>query len=416
MDSTGSTDFVKARGRFPDCGARRGAGGAAVGKSIQTDLAIEPTPVKSGAPTVHRGDKVRVAPADESRLRAELSSRFGRNGIAGAPETQQQTTPVVSTDHPDLRTDRATRGQEFEMARQSEAQSAATGHASEDQVPKLNSGQIATRPIDAPDAGIPVGGASVAGQPDLKPLQQQAEAAASPFLTTRNGGYGARVRREEAPWVNRRSAREAADGNVREGFWANAEPLSQTQAGRIRTNTIQANPFAHLDRAIGASAQLLHASSRELDVGLRDPAMGWVEIKAHLASGQVSASLAADSHAAHSSLAAELPAMAQYLADRDIVVSRLAVESQAAQSNSHGGGHPGQAGAGDTGEGRKASEIRIDEPRVRPRSKPSSSRSAARRARSTSAPDTPQSNRQCRWRLLAAHLPGPKEPASQLEE
>ncbi|HTV04996.1 MAG TPA: flagellar hook-length control protein FliK [Acidobacteriaceae bacterium] len=103
-----------------------------------------------------------------------------------------------------------------------------------------------------------------------------------------------------------------------------------------------ASPFDRLDQ--GVSPVVLHAGSQHVEVGVHDPQLGWVEISAQNAAGHVDARLVAASGQTHSALAAQLPAIAQYLQERDVRVATLGVQHSAVQTNAGGGQAGGQSG------------------------------------------------------------------------
>jgi flagellar hook-length control protein FliK len=125
--------------------------------------------------------------------------------------------------------------------------------------------------------------------------------------------------------------------------------------------TASSNPFQRLDSG-EPPATLLHANAREVTVGVRDPSLGWVEIQTQSSSGHVSASLTAASAEARASLAAEVPAITQYLADRNVNVHSLGMSTS---SGAEGGGQQ-QSGPGHA-EQEKYSQGKISLPEtVRP--------------------------------------------------
>jgi hypothetical protein len=111
-------------------------------------------------------------------------------------------------------------------------------------------------------------------------------------------------------------------------------------------NTV--NPYQKLDQGVPAPSMVLTAGNNRMAVGVHDPALGWVEIKTQSAAGQVAASLVTASSQTHASLAAQLPSLTQFLAERDVRVGSLAVEQQPAGSSDGG-----RAGSGD-GQGSSA--------------------------------------------------------------
>jgi len=99
-----------------------------------------------------------------------------------------------------------------------------------------------------------------------------------------------------------------------------------------------ANAFQHLDAA-EAPATILHSSAHQFSVGVHDPSFGWLEVQTQSSAGHISATLTAASAEAHTSLAAQTPAITQYLAERNVSVHSLNVYTQAdTQSGASDGG------------------------------------------------------------------------------
>jgi flagellar hook-length control protein FliK len=106
-----------------------------------------------------------------------------------------------------------------------------------------------------------------------------------------------------------------------------------------------ADPFQRLDQAASPGA-VLHSASNRIEVGVHDPAMGWLEIRTQSAAGQLSAALVATSSEAHAALAAQLPGMTQYLADHDVKLNHVAVEQQPSGAGPDGHSSSRQDGGG----------------------------------------------------------------------
>lgn len=129
----------------------------------------------------------------------------------------------------------------------------------------------------------------------------------------------------------------AVDANVSNTLGAHVN--SSNMAGAMTGNETQysteskaqsvatSNLFQHLDSG-EPSATLLHANTHEVAVGIHDPSLGWVEIQAQSSAGHVSASVTTVTAAAHTSLAAEMPAITQYLADRNVNIDSLGIGTQ----------------------------------------------------------------------------------------
>lgn len=99
--------------------------------------------------------------------------------------------------------------------------------------------------------------------------------------------------------------------------------------------------FTALDSSGSAEhGVLLHAAPHQVAVGVVDPSLGWVEVRAERIAGQVTAALTADSAASHAALTSAMPSMATYLQDHHTGVQHIQVETGLAG---------GQAGTGSQG-------------------------------------------------------------------
>lgn len=116
---------------------------------------------------------------------------------------------------------------------------------------------------------------------------------------------------------------------------------------------------ATFERMDGAPApQLVTSTPQRLSVGIRDSSLGWMEIRAHTAAGQVAAVVATGSIDAHTAISSQLPAMREYLAGQHIRLDTLASE----QFSSPGGsGHSSQ-------NGNQGSKPESGQPSARPQS------------------------------------------------
>ena len=107
-----------------------------------------------------------------------------------------------------------------------------------------------------------------------------------------------------------------------------------------------ASPFQRLDSGETAPT-LLHSSAHQIAVGVHDPALGWLEVQTQSSAGHISATLTAASTDAHANLTAAMPAITQFLADRNVPLHSLNVDTQGSaagggQSQQPGSGHPQQ--------------------------------------------------------------------------
>lgn len=98
------------------------------------------------------------------------------------------------------------------------------------------------------------------------------------------------------------------------------------------------NAYDKMDQ--GVAPVVLHSGAQHVSVGVQDPNLGWVEIKTQNLGGHVDATLVTASGQSHDLLAAQLPAMAQFLEQRDVRVGMLAVHHEMS------GGQGGFAGNG----------------------------------------------------------------------
>ncbi len=100
--------------------------------------------------------------------------------------------------------------------------------------------------------------------------------------------------------------------------------------------------FAALDSGPAAEqGVLLHAAPHQVAVGVTDPALGWVEVRAQRIAGQVAAALSTSSASSHAALSAVLPSMASYLQEHHAGVQHVHVETTFAN---------GQTGTGSQGQ------------------------------------------------------------------
>lgn len=98
------------------------------------------------------------------------------------------------------------------------------------------------------------------------------------------------------------------------------------------------SPSAALERMDAAAApQVMESTPQRLAVGVHNAGLGWVEIRTSSTAGQVSATLSTGSAESHSALAAQLPAVREYLAGEQIHVDYLAAERFSQSAGDQGG-------------------------------------------------------------------------------
>lgn len=94
---------------------------------------------------------------------------------------------------------------------------------------------------------------------------------------------------------------------------------------------------AAFERMDSASApQVLVRGPQALAVGVRDPGLGWLEVRAHATGGEVGAVVRTASAEVHTLVASQLPAMREFLARHDVQVATLGSEQFSSASDDRG--------------------------------------------------------------------------------
>lgn len=115
-----------------------------------------------------------------------------------------------------------------------------------------------------------------------------------------------------------------------------------SNVGLATSHGTPSDAFSALDSAgTGERGVLLHAAPHQIAVGITDPSLGWVEVRAERIAGQIAATLSTNSTASHAALTSVLPTMATYLQDHHTGVQQVHVET---------GLGGGQQGAGSQGQ------------------------------------------------------------------
>jgi Flagellar hook-length control protein FliK len=130
-----------------------------------------------------------------------------------------------------------------------------------------------------------------------------------------------------------------------------AKPAAPQNAG--------ANPFAKLDQDPNSDAIVLHSTAQRITVGVPHPSLGWVEINTQSAGDRIAATLVSASTQTHQHLAEQLPSLTQYLADREVKVSSLAVHQESAGSDGGGSSNAHNSQERDGGSSSR-SKLQID--------------------------------------------------------
>jgi hypothetical protein len=151
--------------------------------------------------------------------------------------------------------------------------------------------------------------------------------------------------------------------------------FSSSTAGSTAPRATTADAFTALDSAAsGERGVLLHAAPHQVAVGVADPSLGWVEVRAERVSGQIAAALTTNSAASHEALTSVLPTMATYLQEHHAGVQQVHVESSLTG---------GQAGTGSQGQTASQSDAQSSSNNTAATSSPGSAWNAAPIARAT---------------------------------
>lgn len=144
--------------------------------------------------------------------------------------------------------------------------------------------------------------------------------------------------------------------------------FSSSTAASTAARATTADAFTALDSAtVGERGVLLHAAPHQVAVGVTDPLLGWVEVRAERVSGQIAAALTTSSAASHEALTSVLPTMATYLREHQPGVQQVHVESL--MSN-------GQAGTGSQGQASPQNQAHTAADNTPPANAATSSRNA----------------------------------------
>jgi flagellar hook-length control protein FliK len=124
-------------------------------------------------------------------------------------------------------------------------------------------------------------------------------------------------------------------------------PLPQSTTGAGNSSSVAAsNPYARLDEA--SQPVVLHASPQQMTIALHDASLGSLQVQVQSVNGQIAASLATATSAAHAQLSGHMASLSGYLHDQRVDVARVTVAPQSFSSMAdHGqGGSPHESGNG----------------------------------------------------------------------
>jgi len=109
-------------------------------------------------------------------------------------------------------------------------------------------------------------------------------------------------------------------------------PLASTRLHSERSDfTVPSqmlNLYQKMDQMSGVPTPIVSAGTNRVTVSLRDPTLGWLEVKTQSTGGQIAAALVTSSEQSHQTLAAQISSMAQFLSDREVRISSISVEQQ----------------------------------------------------------------------------------------
>lgn len=120
-----------------------------------------------------------------------------------------------------------------------------------------------------------------------------------------------------------------AMGNIPGGHMGTsaAMPIGRAADRTAPPSVTPSATFSAMDRAgSGPGGSLLHASPNQVSVGVADPHLGWIEVRAERVGGQVTAALTVNSITSHTELTSALPAISSYLNDHHQAVQHIHVE------------------------------------------------------------------------------------------
>ena len=95
--------------------------------------------------------------------------------------------------------------------------------------------------------------------------------------------------------------------------------------------------FAALDAHAGPEAPVwLHAGAQHAEAGFQDPALGWIGVRAELSGGAIHASIVPGSGEAAQALGVHLPALHAHLAEHQVALAALSMQTSAGGSGEQG--------------------------------------------------------------------------------
>jgi len=128
-------------------------------------------------------------------------------------------------------------------------------------------------------------------------------------------------------------------------------PSSGPHHSVVDSVSVPVNPYQKLDQISGTPTPAINVGANRVAVGVHDPALGWVEIKSQSTAGQVAASFVTASGQTHEALTAQLPSLAQFLADHEVRVGSLTVEQQSTGGQAGDQAHAGYEQGSNSGHG-----------------------------------------------------------------
>jgi flagellar hook-length control protein FliK len=194
-------------------------------------------------------------------------------------------------------------------------------------VPRVEAKNDIADPAPATPLAFAPAHASRAGQhfPAEAPRSVSGKIASAASTIDKSAEPTARPAPPEAPGLAN------AMGSMAHVLRANPASFATPSLSNHAPGTVSA-AFTRMDSAV--PPWVLESTPQRLSVGVRDSALGWVEIRTHAATGQISAVLAAGTSEAHAALEAHLPDIRDFLAGQQVRVDQLSSERFSASPGS----------------------------------------------------------------------------------
>lgn len=197
------------------------------------------------------------------------------------------------------------------------------------------------------DAGT-AGAAQQAGTaPSITLNGSAASALAGAASAVAHGGKPGDKTETSSSFVSSLTASSTAMATLHPGAAASQSAFQASAGGASSQPAVASNPYARLDEA--SQPAVLHASPQQMTVALHDASLGSLQVQVQSVNGQLAASLATATTAAHTQLSGHLASLTGYLQDQRVDVARVTVAPQSfssmadhGQGSAYSGGNSGQ--------------------------------------------------------------------------